>query len=180
MTMSLPLPTLRTRALIGLAAVGLVLSACTTATGTPGPSPSAAAIPSIAPSVAASPSPSASPAPSASPKVTQTDTAWGRIWDAVPASFPVPAGASPVEPDRAASGAWSLSGGDAAAVTDAIRTGLEANGFTTAGVDGPLEDGSRIIDSTGTTAACHVQTRVTPTGTMITITVLYGAACPFR
>jgi hypothetical protein len=177
--MSLPLRARRARSLLGLAAVGLLLSACTAAAGTPSPSPSpSAAVASMAPSVEPSPSPSASPSPS--PKVTQTETAWGRIWDAVPASFPVPAGASPVAPDRAASGAWSLSGADAAAVTDAIRTGLEANGFTTAGVDGPLEDGSRIIDSTGTSAACHVQTRVTPTGTTITITVLFGAGCPFR
>ena len=166
--------------LAALMTAGLVAAACTSAAATPAPSPSAAAASmAVAPSPA-SPSPTVSAKPSPTPKVTQTDTGWGRIWDAVPASFPLPVGASPVTADRPASGAWSLASGDAATVTNDLKTALEAAGYTTAGVDGPLEDGSRIIDSVGKSAACHVQTRVTPLGTTISITVLFGAACPFR
>ncbi len=163
-----------------LLAAGLALSACTVA-ASPGASGSAdVASPSgAASSGPASPSPAATKAPSPSP-VSQTDTAWGRIWDAVPASFPLPPGASPVTPERAASGAWSLTGGDPAAITSQIQAGLEKAGYSTAAVSGPLEDGSRIIDSVGTPSACHIQTRVKPLGGTISITVMFGASCPFR
>ena len=180
-----PLPTRRVRAFAGLVAIGFAVAACTSAgtsaaPGGPSSSPAASAAAGASASTAPSPSPTVSPKPSPSPRITQTDTGWGRIWDAVPASFPLPAGASPVQPDRAASGAWSLSSGDAATVTSDLRSALEAAGYSTAGVSGPLEDGSRIIDSVGQPSTCHVQTRVTPLGTTITITVLFGAACPFR
>ncbi|HYM83433.1 MAG TPA: hypothetical protein VEY67_04710 [Candidatus Dormibacteraeota bacterium] len=167
-------------ALALVSGLALLLAACSSASSTPAASSGAVASAQASPSPAspASPSPAASPSPT--PKVTQSETAWGRIWDRVPPSFPLPAGASPVSPDRPASGQWSLTGGDPAAITSQLKTGLETLGFTTAGVDGPLEDGSRIIDSVGKPDTCHIQTRVSPTGTTITITVLYGAACPFR
>lgn len=176
------LPFSALRSAILAAATLLLVAACTSA-GTAAPSgsdagASAAALTSPAESVAPSTGPSAKPSPS--PKITQTDTPWGRIWDAVPASFPVPAGAEPTTPDRAASGAWSLSSGDPAAVTDDLRAGLERIGLTTDGVSGPLEDGSRIIDSVGKPSACRVQTRVTPQGSTIIIVVMFGASCPFR
>lgn len=174
------LPVHRPWPLAALVVAGLVLAACTSAGATPVPSASTPAASMAVEASPASPSPSASTKPSPSPKVTQTDTGWGRIWDAVPASFPLPAGASPVSADRPASGAWSLSSGDPATVTSDLKSALEAAGYSTAGVDGPLEDGSRIIDSVGKPGTCHVQTRVAPLGSTISITVLFGAACPFR
>ena len=176
-----PLPVQHPRPLAALIVIALLAAACTSVGATAAPSASAPAASSgVVASPSDSPRPTVSAKPSPSPKVTQTDTGWGRIWDAVPASFPLPAGASPVAADRPASGAWSLSSGDAATVTNDLKSALEAAGYSTAGVDGPLEDGSRIIDSVGKPGTCHVQTRVTPLGTTITITVLFGAACPFR
>lgn len=176
-----PLLLHRGRSFSALVVVGLIAAACTSTGGTAAPSGSApAASTGAVVSAAPSPSPTVSPKPSPTPKVTQTDTGWGRIWDAVPAGFPLPAGASPVSPDRPASGAWSLASGDATTVTNDLKAALEAAGYATAGVSGPLEDGSWIIDSVGKPSTCHVQTRVAPLGTTITITVLFGAACPFR
>ncbi len=178
-----PLLVRRARTVVAPAMVIIRAAGCSSAGASAGASaslPAASGAAVTSPSAIPSPSPTVSPKPSPTPKVTQTDTGWGRIWDAVPASFPLPAGASPVSPDRPASGAWSLSGGDAATVTSDLRSALETAGYSTSGVDGPLEDGSRIIDSVGKSAACHVQTRVSPLGTTITITVLFGAGCPFR
>jgi hypothetical protein len=45
---------------------------------------------------------------------------------------------------------------------------------------GPLEDGSYVIDSTGDPEGCQVQTRLAPHGEATLVSVLFGAACPFR
>lgn len=159
-----------------------VLAGCTSAAATPSGSPAAdaSAAPSPAASaMAASPSP-ADASPSPSPKVTQTDTSWGPIWDAVPASFPVPTGAEPVSVNEAVSTSWSIQGTDAASVAQEMQTALEAAGYSTAASSGPLENGARIIDSVGASSACAVQTRVTPLGDTVSVTVMFGAACPFR
>lgn len=168
----------RPAVLAGLAGVGLIVAACTSAGAGSSPSPSTA-VASTTPSPSAAPGASATAKPSPSPKISQTDTGWGRIWDAVPPSFPIPAGASPVSPDIPASAEWSIASGDAAAITQELKVALEKAGYSSS-VDGPLEDGSQIIDSVGKPDACHVQTRVRPLGTTVVVTVLFAAACPFR
>ena len=83
-----------------LAGVLLLLAACSGSTGVDEPLASAAeatppptlAIPSDLPSVAEVPE-TDEPTSAEEPAVTQTDTEWGRIWDALPASFPVYPGA---------------------------------------------------------------------------------------
>jgi hypothetical protein len=108
--------------------------------------------------------------------------AWGAAWDALPPNFPVPAGAKPAEPgdpaDGPVSGAFVIDGVPNDVAT-AIQNGLAAAGYSTEAVNGPLEDGSLVIDSVGRDPACRVQTRVRPLGGTTMITVLYGASCPW-
>jgi hypothetical protein len=61
-----------------------------------------------------------------------------------------------------------------------MQGALEAAGFRTEGVSGPLEDGSVVIDSTGPVAGCRVQTTIVRRGGVTMMTVLYGASCPFE
>jgi hypothetical protein len=108
--------------------------------------------------------------------------AWGAAWDALPPGFPVPAGAKQADPgdpaDGPASGAFVVDGttDDVAAQ---MQRRLDAAGYSTEALSGPLEDGSLVIDSVGPDPACRVQTRVRPLGGTTMITVLFGAACPW-
>jgi hypothetical protein len=45
-------------------------------------------------------------------------------------------------------------------------------------VSGPLEDGGMTLDSEGA-AGCMARTTIARTGSVTTMTVLYGATCPF-
>jgi hypothetical protein len=115
--------------------------------------------------------------PSGTP--TQTDTAWGRIWDAVPDSFPRPASSTPADSIAGpVSAAFSVGAGPEEA-TAAVKAGLDTAGYTT-DQSGPLEDGSFVLDSTGTSSGCKAQTTLTPLSGTTLMTVLYGAACPFE
>jgi hypothetical protein len=59
-----------------------------------------------------------------------------------------------------------------------LQARLEAAGYTTVGLGGPLEDGTFTLDMTGSPAGCMLQIRAAPTGGLTTVTILYGAACP--
>ena len=59
-----------------------------------------------------------------------------------------------------------------------MQSALTAAGYATAGLSGPLEDGSFTLDMTGPPAGCKVELRVTPTGGLTSVKILYGAACP--
>ena len=59
-----------------------------------------------------------------------------------------------------------------------LQTELEKAGYTAVGSTEPLEDGSVVLDMTGTPDGCALQVTSTPTGGLTTITILYGAACP--
>ena len=61
-----------------------------------------------------------------------------------------------------------------------MQSALTAAGYTTAGLSGPLEDGSFTLDMTGPPAGCKVELRVTPTGGLTSLKILYGAGCPQR
>jgi hypothetical protein len=138
-----------------------------TASGTPG-EPSA--------SLQGEASPDAEPGASGS--VTQTDTEWGRIWDALPAGFPRYPGATPADDAAAtpASARYEVSGSDPETIAAWLQAGMETARFST-DVSGPLEDGTVTLDSVGA-AGCRIQTTVAPLGGMSFVTVLYGSNCP--
>jgi hypothetical protein len=170
--------TTRPRLALLVVPVALLVAACGSA---PSPSPSGTAA-SPAPSSAA---PSAEPAAnepspsSAAPAAGQTDTEWGRIWDAVPAGFPRYPGSTPAD-DAApepASARFAVAGGDPAAIATWMQDALETATFSTLGLNGPAEDGGYVIDSAGE-GDCRIQTAITPLGDMTFITVRYGADCP--
>jgi hypothetical protein len=109
--------------------------------------------------------------------VTQTDTEWGRIWDALPRSFPSYPGSEPASDiGEPASGQFVVPT-DVATATAWLKAALDVTGLRTT-VSGPLEDGSMRLDSTGPNG-CAVQTTIARTGTVTLETVLYGAQCPF-
>lgn len=143
------------------------------------PAPASAASPEPA-SAAASIGPTAA-SESPSPATTQTDTEWGRIWDAVPTGFPLPAGAQPTQTrEGPASGTYAVAAA-VEALTGPYRAVLERAGFAIESVSGPLEDGSVVIDAVGPAAGCRAQLALRPFGGPATtlLVVLYGADCPF-
>ena len=153
-------------ALIGIAG-------CSTVAPTTAPRPTPTLVASV------EPSPDGSTAPSQQPPVGQTDTDWGRIWDMVPAGFPIYPGATPAE--EAASGpvsaTFALDGANPKVVATWMQNELERAGHTTESLNGPFEDGSYVLDSIGA-ADCRIQIAVAPLGTLTTVTVRYAAACP--
>lgn len=163
-------------------AVSLILAAC-------GPAPTEAPIGSTAPSAtatsddgSAAPSPSVevSGAPASSPAAdTQTDTAWGRIWDGVPAGFPVFPGstvAGDTSPEPV-SATYSVANDDTAVIATWMQAALENASYRTEALSGPLEDGSFVLEMVGQ-GDCRVQVIVVPMGGVTFVTVRYGAACP--
>jgi hypothetical protein len=157
-----------------LVAVALVIAACgSTATSSP-----SGAAQQPAPSTAGSSA--APPAQGGAAATGQTDTEWGRIWDTLPDNFPAIPGARPSE--EAATGAASanlvIEGNVARLVATALVGQLAKNGFPTAGLGTPLEDGSYTLDATGSVPGCKVQLTIKPMGGETFVTVLYGAACP--
>lgn len=162
----------------------LAVAACGGAVSSSTPTPTPA--PTVQPSTAPSIEPTLAPTDGATVGATdpaepsQTDTEWGRIWDAVPADFPRHPGATPAEdvsPDPV-SAAYALPDGDPAEVAEWMQTSLEMATYSTEGLSGPFEDGGYVLDSVGD-GDCRIETKVTPMGTLIVVTVRYGAACPF-
>ena len=174
------------RLLIVIPALALALAACEPNGGSPSPAatvaqvspaPTRVATPAASPdeSAAATAEPTASPAPA----IGQTDTAWGRIWDALPAGFPRYPGATTADDaiDEPASATYAVPGGDPAEIASWLQTGLETATYSTEALSGPLEDGSYVLDSVGE-PGCRIRTKVAPMGALILVSVLYGAACP--
>ena len=155
----------------------MALASCTGAVGSVVP---AASIPAAGASTGpsldqASPSGEASSPPLAG----QTDTDWGRIWDSLPAGFPAYAGSTPAEEAATgpASAVLAVSGVEARTIADWLRSKLELATYTTEALSGPLEDGSFVLDLTGSTPGCRVQASIAPLGGLTIVTVRYGAAC---
>jgi hypothetical protein len=187
------LPRVATRLAILLAATFLA-AACGSSGPTASPSPASAA-PSSRSSQAASQSavPSAAgnadltqvPGGTTAPPVepsgtpTQTDTAWGRIWDAVPVSFPRLEASIPADSISGPVSAAFVVGAGPADVTSTMKRLLDGEGYRT-DQSGPLEDGSFVLDSTGPWEGCRVQTTVTPQSGTTLMTIFYGADCPFE
>jgi hypothetical protein len=173
-----PFPAPIHRLLIGAAvAIALVLSACNNPA-----SPSSSNPPTTA-SSAASAQPGTSGASSETSASTlaagQTDSDWGRIWDRLPATFPVYPGAAPAEEAQTGpvSAIFAIENGDAQTIATWMRAELERAAFRTEALNGPLEDGSFVLDSAGDTG-CRVEVAAAPLGDLTTLAVRYGAACP--
>jgi hypothetical protein len=112
--------------------------------------------------------------------VGQTDTEWGRIWDTLPSGFPTYPGSTPGEETATgpASANLVVDGIDSKGIATLLQTLLTQAGYTTNGLSGPLEDGGYVLDMTGSPPGCKIQVTASPTGSLTTITILYGAACP--
>jgi hypothetical protein len=147
------------------------------ATATP---PASASTPSGGPSAVASAEPIPASA-SAAPAAGQTDTDWGRIWDAVPADFPRFPGSRVADDmgDLPVSARFAVDGGDPEAIAAWMQSAMETATYSTEGLNGPLEDGSMVLDSVGD-GGCRIQMTIAPLGGTTFITVRYGAACPLH
>jgi hypothetical protein len=111
----------------------------------------------------------------------QTDTEFGRIWDALPAGFPIVPGSSPTETGAGPASAEFDAPGNVSAVATFLQGAMEAAAFSTESLSGPLEGGQYVLVSVGPDSIeCRVQTTIAPAGDASLVTVLYGAACPFR
>jgi len=163
----------------------LLVAACAATTATPPPTAPAGSAP---PAATAASSPDLTPVPGGSTATvppaggsaaTQTDTDWGRIWDTLPAWFPVPPDAVPTETGEEGAVSASLAaGGSAQSVATFMQTGLTGAGFSFESLEGPAEDGSLTLNAVGPDPACQVQLRVRPLSGTTNLVVLYGAACP--
>ena len=160
-----------------LSILALTLAACGGTGSTPTPAttipPTAATEPTAAPTT----EPTDDATQPADP--SQTDTEWGRIWDALPPDFPRYPGATIAEDvsPEPVSAAYALPDGDPAEIAEWMQTSLEMATFSTEGMSGPFEDGGFVLDSVGD-GDCRIQTTVAPKGSLIIVTVRYGAACP--
>ena len=166
--------------------LALLVAACGGSAATSAPAGEATAAPATAPAPG---TPTAMPEPTEVPggasvtpdplpdDTTTTETEWGTILDAVPATFPVLPGAQPAEsPDEPVSAAWiSDTSIDEAATW--YRDALEAQGLSTMGLSDPLEDGSRVLDTVADIPECRIQTTFRPAGESTMITVRYAAGC---
>jgi hypothetical protein len=161
------------RFVLVLVAVALAIAAC----GSTASDPSSSAVRSGPPSTEA---PADSPAQSGASAAGQTDTEWGRIWDTLPSNFPEIPGAHPSEEAASAPASATLviEGNVSRLVATALVGLLSKNGFPTAGIGTPLEDGSYTLEATGSAPGCKVQATVKPMGGETFVTILYGAACP--
>ena len=157
----------------------LVVAACGPSGGSTAPGSSARTGAPSAPAATDVAAASAVPSGGAN-QAAQTDTDWGRIWDSLPAGFPRFPGSAPG--DEAATGPASatfvVQGADARAAATFYQGALTGTGYTTDGLSGPLEDGGYVLDMSGPTGGCKLQVTAAPTGGLITLTILYGAACP--
>jgi hypothetical protein len=163
----------------GWLAIAFVLAAC--GAGTASSAPSASSGTSSATSGPPLASPDETPATgSLAPPAGQTDTDWGLIWDTLPSGFPTVNGATPGEETATGPATADLvvDGVDAKSITAQLETRLKEAGYTTTALSGPLENGGFVLQMNGTTAGCQLQVTAAPTGTLTTVTILYGAACP--
>lgn len=154
----------------------LAAAACTSGpAASPGPSSSVAA---SAPVASASSVASAAASAGASAPAT-TETSWGTIWDALPPSFPAFPGAQPTETGAGPATAILRLPGRADVAADWWKEALEGAGYHLEGVNGPLEDGSIVIDATAA-GGCRVQASIAPLGDVTIATIFVGSECPFR
>jgi hypothetical protein len=155
----------------GLAA-SLMFAACGLVPPPSASRPAPATSASIAPSTEASNS-------GATNETGQTDTDWGRIWDGLPEWFPRYPGGTPADDaaTEVVSATFALADADPRTVAAWMQTELERATYATEALNGPLEDGSFVLESAGT-GDCRIQVAIAPLGGLTAVSVRYGAACP--
>jgi len=141
-------------------------------------------VPSSAAPLGSSPTPGLTAVPGGNPTPaatlpTTTETEFGRIWDAVPSSFPRPSGASVVDDSTPTSAVFVAQVGEPKDVSQGIGQALTKMGWNV-DVGSPLEDGTIVMEATGSPSGCKAEVRYTRRGGSVIMTVLYSAACPFR
>jgi hypothetical protein len=97
----------------------------------------------------------------------------------LPASFPRVEASTPADSIAGPVSAAIVVEAQAADVTETIKRLLDGEGYRT-DQSGPLEDGTFVLDSTGTSAGCRVQTTLAPQSGATLMTILFGAGCPFE
>ena len=177
--------TIRPVATLALAAVmaGALAAGCGSASASPAPT-------RAGPSATASPPPSTAPAPSLTPVpggqsngpgpvgtlIPTTQTDWGEILDALPATFPLYPDADVAEvPDEVVSGSF-----EAPADVDTL-VAWYTDAFTGRGyaidTGSALEDGSRVMDVAADLPECRIQITFRPVDGSTIMTVLVASAC---
>jgi hypothetical protein len=108
-----------------------------------------------------------------------TDTAWGRIWDALPSTFPVaPNSRFATDAGEEPSSAQLDVAANRDAVVQFYRGAFRDAGYSI-GTEGPREDGSVIV-TVSEGYQCRIQLSVRAAGAQESmVTVPYGAGCPF-
>ncbi len=173
--------------LVMLVAIGCVGGGGATASSAPSVAPGtlssqgsgSEASPAAASSVPAAMSGTPSPAARSSAPTT-TETVRGRIWDTLPAGFPIYPGAGPADTGEGPASALLDVPATTAKVVAWYGNALARAGYTIEASGGPLEDGSTVIDAAGADPACRVQVTIVPHGPRSAVTILMAAACPFR
>lgn len=157
----------------------VLLGAACNPTATSLPSRSATTSTAPEPSLTPVPGGPSSPAGSASAGLpTTTETDFGQIWDALPPSFPILPGQQPADPGAGPTSGSFVVNMDAPTASAAIRTALEARGWSVV-VGSPLEDGTVVLEASGPREGCATEVRFTPMSGTVVMSVLYGAECPF-
>ena len=162
----------------------LLTASLASACGGPVAQPSASATrpASAAPSLTPVPGPTARVTAVSSIGQTDSGTAIGRIWDEVPASFPGLKGSSSLEVGSSTptSGMFAVGANSVADAVAVVKAGLAADHMKV-DAGSPLEDGSVVMEARGgTNPTCKIEVRFAPMSGTITMTVLYGATCPFH
>jgi hypothetical protein len=121
----------------------------------------------------------ATPPPAGQPP-TQTDAEWGRIWDALPPSFPLPPDAVPTDTREGPVSATLAVGMSVEQASDFMVAGLTKRGSRIDRRADPSEDGSVVIDALGPAPACEIQVRLAPLSGTTSMVVMFGAGCPFE
>lgn len=161
---------------IPAAVLAVVLAACTTITD---PSPTASPA-----DATGSPRPSGVPTDvGATPEPSlpsQSETAFGTIWDGLPEAFPEFPGAGPAETGEGpASAILDVGDTDPAEVASFYVSALEFAGYHTLATSEPREDGSIEVEWAGETT-CRILATITPLGGTTIVSILYRADCPFE
>jgi hypothetical protein len=181
-----PVTALRRRAaepLVPILVIALAVAVVACAYGSvggPASAPSAGSSSAAGPSLGAVPAGHASPVVEATvgPPTTTTVAGFGKIDDALPASFPKLAGQEPADTGAGATSGMFVVNGTPAASSTALKTALVAQGWSV-DVGSPLEDGTVVLEATHVPAGCKTEVRFTPVSGTVMMSVLYGASCPF-
>jgi hypothetical protein len=137
-------------------------------------------MPSVTRSARASGPAARTPAATTTSSADQTDTDWGRIWDTLPAGFPMYPGAMPSEEasTEPASAVYVVDDAEPSALATWFQDAFELATYHTDALSGPFEDGGYLLESSGDDPACRLSLTIAPLGGTTSLTVLYGADCP--